>query len=573
MASKTKSKRRSLPAPSVSAPVNASSLPTPIPSNAPRISDAVELGSVPNLQNIQPMQRIPSQIVEIMSRADQEYVSGGQWPLLAQWIRSLPDYVDDLEASLGDDIYNKMDTDPIVNTSGRTLKLGMFNQGYQVRPKISKQEDPNGEFEIANELSEFLKRNFEGLRTPLVTTLWNMADSIKFGNKVAEKVYRYQDDGPDQGRLVLDRIKVKPRRTTAFVVDAFNNVVGLLALIPGIGLPVLQTLILDPSKQPNLLPRSKFCVLTNQETDENPAGISAYRTAYNGWFCKVSLWPEYVKYLTQFASGSIIGKTPEKVALVPALDLQGNTIPNTLGQPTMITAAHAMLAALLQVRNGSVGIIPAGAEAEMLKSSGEGEAFMSAVDLFDAQVEKGILGQRLATTEAKFGTRAQAGVHKDIFDMMVDYYKWTIEQMVMKDIVQQLVLLNFGAKYLHISPIFTLGDTAAEDRAALWAGLSQLSTSKYISEDQKPALDAMAGLPVRAPLRVVPDDPSRQPDDKTPEEPDDKEGDDGNKAAQFGWTAAFAGAKKKTGSEKGHWITVDGHAVFLGEKQRRRNPD
>jgi hypothetical protein len=528
MPNKKRNRRSLVPAPSVASPVGASSLPVPSNGNgstgstgSTMIADAVELGSVPNLQHVQPFQRPASQIVEVRSRADQEYVSGGQWPLLAQWIRSLPFYIDDLESGLGDDIYERMDTDPKVNTSLRTLKLGMFNQNWQVRPSVNREDDPDNQYDTAKELSDFITRNLNGLRSPFVQTLMNMADCIKFGSKVAEKVYRYQDDGPDQGRLVLDRLKVKPRRTTAFVVDAFNNTIGLLALIPGIGLPVLQTMILDPSKQPNLLPRSKFCVLTNQETDENPQGQSVYRAAYNPWFTKSSLWPEYVKYLVQFASASILGKTPPGTALVEALDNMGATIPNALGQPTMISAAQSMLAALANVRNGSVGVIPAGAEAEVLKSGGEGQAFLSAMEFFDSQIEVSILGQRLATTEAKFGTRAQAGVHKDIFDLMVDYYKWLVEQMVQKDIIEQLITVNFGAEYLYLAPIFTLGDAAAEDRAALWAGLAQLSTSKYIDESQKPALDAMAGLPIRT-LRVVPDDPTRQPDDETPDAGDEE---------------------------------------------------
>lgn len=436
--------------------------------------------------------------IKRLPKADprREYVSGGQFAWTQFFFRSLPWWVDDLSRDFGDDIYDRMLLDPQVSACITLLKAAILHGGINVAPRV--QEGEEG-YEQAVELADFCRRNLESLEDSFVTTiLWDLLDALPYGNKVAEQIYELRDGGPDAGKLCLRNLKVKPRKTTAFVVDAFNNVFGLLALVPGQGYTVLSSsLVGDPASIPNLLPRRKFAILSFRPKSGDPRGSSILRAVYYVWWLKQQTWPELLRFITQFAGPSVWGTTAEGAQEYPQEDPEtGEILLDADDQPITINPEEAMLTTLQDWRNGYAAAFPFGSEVHVEWPRGEGAPFESAIDLFDRQMAEGILLQSLATMESRFGTRAQAGVHQDVLGLLVQLLRTWVEEFIERDILKPLVEYNFGADALPLVPKVTFGDTGEEDLAAALTGLAAVGFS--VDASQFPGIDGRLGLPKRS---------------------------------------------------------------------------
>jgi hypothetical protein len=203
--------------------------------------------------------------------------------------------------------------DPQVSASVNTLKTGILADGVSVTPAVTDKSD--AAHARAQEIADFVADCLDDLDPSIDQTLWTLFDALAYGSKVAEQVYAL-----DGGQLRLVSLKVKERRTTAFVVDAYLNIVGIIGLMPGQPMPIVSSLLIDrPEEQPNLLPREKFAILSYWPRDSDPRGTSILRAAYRPWWDKQQTIPEYLKYLAQFAGPSIIATAPERRAALPPL--------------------------------------------------------------------------------------------------------------------------------------------------------------------------------------------------------------------------------------------------------------
>lgn len=144
------------------------------------------------------------------------------------------------------------------------------------------------EAELAAEITEFCEENLRQLDRPFVETMYEMLDAIAVGNRVAEQVYKVRKDEKDVPRMFLRALKTKPRRSVAFVVDPYNNVVGVLGLIPGQAYPVLTgSVVAQPEQVPNMMHRSKFAIFTWGSQSGDPRGQALDPETYiptpDGW--------------------------------------------------------------------------------------------------------------------------------------------------------------------------------------------------------------------------------------------------------------------------------------------------
>jgi hypothetical protein len=268
------------------------------------ITDVVQTGGSPGMPGVP---AVAPRISTLRALPQQEYVAGGRYNWLQNVPKALPFAFDDLTQDFGDDIYVRMLYDPMVASCINTLKAAIFADGVDVVPAISDRTDAAQA--RAQEIADFVAADMENLNPSLDDTLWSLGDAIAFGNKTAEQVYRL-----DGGQLHLAALKVKERRTTAFVVDAYLNIIGILGLIPGQPMPMMNSFLIgNPAQTPNLLPREKFAILTYWPRDSDPRGTSILRSAYRPWWDKQQTIPEYLKYLAQFAGPSIIATAPEDV--------------------------------------------------------------------------------------------------------------------------------------------------------------------------------------------------------------------------------------------------------------------
>lgn len=435
-------------------------------------------------------------------RASGEYVSGGAGNWTGGRARALPSPIDDLTSDFGSEIYEQMLLDAQVAACVTILKASILEDGLILAPAIDDQDDK--QYKRAVEIRDAAELMFERLETPLDDVLWALLDALAYGNKVAELISEIQTvDGKQY--LHYRAIKVKPRELVAFVVDDFMNVLGLLgakpgqSTVPGTGLGV---------RIADVLPRDKFAVLTFRPQDGDPRGTSVLRAAYEPWWRKRQLSPEYLKYLSQFAGPSVWATPPEDVSISPSVDSLGNLVDGsgeTVDDASELSEADQplspqdeLLAVLLAWRNGTAMTVPFGTQVHTVEMQGEGEAFLSAFVQADAQITKAILTQSLATEEGEHQARAAASVHQDVLDTLVRQGKRCVLRMIGYDILVPWVLRNWGEKAAReLVPIPSLGSTERQDLPQLWTAAAALQRSNYLHPSQHPAVDEMLSLPVR----------------------------------------------------------------------------
>lgn len=446
-----------------------------------------------------------------LDRLRREYVAGGGWAWYGQVARTLPNAIDDVTADFGDDLYDRMLFDPQISAVNTVWKASILESGMNMTSAIRSRSDVDYDLaaEIADEAAHMIQE-FDGT---LDDVLWNMLDCVAFGNKVAEQTYRLQGARKDGRKiLVLDKFKVRPRRSTVFAVDIYLNLVGLLIRVPPNASPWSATMMFGPDDEPfNLLPPHKFVILQNKPKDNDPRGTSILRPAYSAWWRKQQIVPEYLRYLSQFAGPSLIGYVGPDAAPQPD--------PTNPG--AVITAEQIMLGALQALRNGTAAAFPNGAKVDPLIMQGDGAAFLRAIDHCDQQITKAVLTQELATEEGKHMARAAAEVHQDVLDTLIRQGKLAFGTQIRNQLLKRWVSYNWGENAAHLAPLVGLGKIVLRDSPALWGAAAQLMGQGYLAPSQMQQLDEQIGLPVRDELELYPveQDPStlaaQQPDELT----------------------------------------------------------
>jgi uncharacterized protein DUF935 len=459
-----------------------------------------------------------------------EYVAGSVTSFQsARQLRGLPHAFDDLSHDFGDDIYERMQLDPQVRAVVNTLISGIIEEGAHLECPID--DDAADGYELGHEIEAFCTSVLSDLVTPLDDVLWDMCAALPLGSRVAEEVYTFSPasayslpDSPTKRAgefLVLSALKVKPRQSVAFVVDAFMNVIGLLGRPPvGTGLATTAIYATDPRTVPNLLPRDKFAVLSFRPVDGDPRGTSVIRPGYTPWWTKQQIYPEFLKYLAQFASPSVYATASEDATK------NGVRVANSDGTTSLKPAVEVLLEALLSFQNGTALAVPYGTILDALQVSGNGEAFHAAFTHCDQQIALAVLHQTLATLEAQHQSRASSETHQDTLDTIVRQAKRAVALMLRRDVLRPMVAYNYGDEAAkRLTPTVSLGSVERQDLAAMMTAIAQLSRAGYLDASQLPAIDAQLNLPVRAPAAPADPSSSNQPPTPPPDDQADEEND------------------------------------------------
>lgn len=131
-----------------------------------------------------------------------------------------------------------------------------------------------------------------------------------------------------------------------------------------------------------------------------------------------------------------------------------------------------LLQAVMSIAADAGAIIPKGMDIEFITAaSGRGEAvFGSLADYLDKQVSKAILGQTMTADDG--ASMSQAKVHDDVRDDIRDADKRRVEATLQRDVVNQIVTLNFGIRKRY--PKITLLVAEPEDIEAISNALGTL---------------------------------------------------------------------------------------------------
>jgi phage gp29-like protein len=423
-----------------------------------------------------------------------EYVVGASPAWALTGLRSLVWAFDDLTQEFGDDLYQTMLLDPVARAVVNTIIASVIEEGMTLSPAVA---DPATDgYAKAQEIVAFCTSVLNDLATPLDDVLWDMAGAIALGSRVAELVWARSG-----GLLVLQAVKVKPRRATAFVVDSYLNVRGLVGVQAGSG--ALAGTVLNTN---DVLPREKFFVYSFRSVNGDPRGTSVLRPAYTPWQLKRNLYPEFFKYLAQFGSPSLWASAAEGA---PDLLIDGETL----------TAVQALQQALLAYQNGSVLAVPYDTLIHVLEANVGGDnAFHNAFTHCDAQISMAVLHETLATLEAQHQARASSQVHQDTQQTIIRQIKRGLAGAFRRDVLRPLVAYNYGEQTAaDLTPATSLGSVEQNDLASMMSAVAQLARASYLDVSQLPGVDAMLNLPPRK-NTPEPVDPAAQPQEDPTEE-------------------------------------------------------
>lgn len=432
-----------------------------------------------------------SLLVEYVAASDNTYQP---WNNLG-YLRRLPNPSDELMSDFGSKIYEiDMPKDPQVYSVSSILVMALLAQDVRLSPAVEKGDPGYDEAVTALQFCEYNQRN---LRHGVPEVLYELADGmLKMGHKAGEKIY-IQSDGFKKGtqQYMLSDIKTKPHESTAFVVDAYNNVIGLLYVEPGKPLPYIGYLGANLTGQnlPKIIPAEKFVIPKHKPRNGDPRGTSHMRSIYTPWWKKQNWNPQHVAYVTRFAQPSMYAKLPPE-----AKDIQiKDTAKNPTGAKSIVKATNAALA---QMKGGAVATF-IDTDVTMLQANSDGRVIFASYEHEDRQIAKGYLMQTLTTEEAKHMARAAGSIHQDVFGLLIAFLRSILEWTWREEVLKPLVKYNYGEEAANnFTPHVSLGDTEAQDIPKLIAAYAQLANAgepgaRGIHRTMWPKIREKVGMP------------------------------------------------------------------------------
>lgn len=380
-----------------------------------------------------------------------------------------------------------MKKDAEVHASSEFVLDALLSDGIETVTAVF-EGDP--EFDLAEEISAFVRRNLlETCRNFLRTYKELKRGAYHFGHKVGEIVLRLENGGQDAGKFVLDKVQVKPNDATAFVVDEFYNVLGLVAIRSG------QSAI-DTGKlsSENIIPPEKFLISTFETEDGDPRGIPQTKAAYEPTCAKADSRRLYKIYLQKSAIRSFIGTTAQDAKRVQVRNEDGT--PKIVGGvPVTKSPAKSVSETLGKMQNDTVAVFPFGTVVSPLDADGDGEQFERAYTISNSEIRKAIVLQS-GTGESNKGGLGKAGKEVDerVVTRRINSFRRDSE-VELYGLARTLVTLNYGADKAHLTPAITLGDA---EKADLSTKVQALARAGYkLHSSQFDEIDTDLGLPKR----------------------------------------------------------------------------
>lgn len=205
----------------------------------------------------------------------------------------------------------------------------------------------------------------------------------------------------------------------------------------------------------------------------NPWGNSLLRPAYAPWLMKQILIRLWNTHLERQATPLGIVALPQAEMLVwcPLHQREERYI-------------EAMKHIMEDLHNRNSLIYSGGAEVRFERLEGKGEMFESAIRYQDTQILRALLIPSLLVTEGEYGTRAQAMVHQEAFQMMLSGIIRELKAVLDEQLFRPLIEMNFGELSEYGGAVFK---PFADSDYAVWADvLRKLTEVGWLSpKDEK----------------------------------------------------------------------------------------
>lgn len=375
-----------------------------------------------------------------------------------------------------DKTYTRMMNDPIINSSIELLIGMVLNSTYKlINPATPLLNDKNGytkkDYELGEEIKKYCEKMITGLNSSTFNTvLKELLYAIVYGCTVAEKKIELID-----GKYIITDIKIKPPYTYSFILDDFNNCLGVIN-----NTDVFRSVEEDASK---IIPKDLLIVYSHNPRFNDPYGNSLLRPIYKTWLFKQSIEENYNKYMYSFATPSIIGMLPESASLSE----DGTSLIND------------WQTGLAQYSGGSNLVHEYGGKIYTISNTSGSDIYKSALNYVDNQIASCILKSARATSEAEHGSKADSETSYDIVKNVVSGIQKNLEEIIYDSIFYQITVLNWGKAVADkLAPRIQFTDSDRTTMIKFGYIIKELFLIGFLSPSQIIKLDELMNLPGRS---------------------------------------------------------------------------
>lgn len=369
-----------------------------------------------------------------LQNAYRELLSGTRYQPYLDLKRSLPRYSDDVERDFGLDIYQQMMNDAAVNAGVFTLwdfiDDGEPNVVPAVSARLAASDDERRLAKRAQEVCDVVRFAIADCEETFHDSVMQLGQgAMVSGARLAENVFE-EKLRTWQGNRVrcLRSLDIKERDTYRYIIDRNGRTLAIQAIIPNVGLALIEGIVGDPAAFPNTVSPEKFCMVRMPGPKRDPRGRSLLRPAYNAWWLKRQTWPQLLKWLSQWASPSLLAFLDKD-----AVSSEDGTPPEEI-----------VVQILEKVQSGSVGALRGGMNAMLLQASGEGGQFWSSLDGYDRQIFTAIVGQGRTNKEAEHGSKADSSAGMAIVERRAKRIREIVARAVRAQVFRLIVRINCG---------------------------------------------------------------------------------------------------------------------------------
>lgn len=307
-------------------------------------------------------------------------------------------------------VFDKMRKDDQVKAAMSFKKHAAICTGWEV---VSPEDKPKDW-----EITEFIWEIMDNMEDSVEDTLLGVLTALDYGFSCSEKIYV-----EDNGKVTIKKIKDCKPHSFEFNTDEHGNLKQLLQYQNG------KTVPLDPDK---------FVIMTYQKEFGNWYGQSDLEAAYRPWWAKHNAYTWLAMFL-------------ERLGIPPVFALYD---PNAYTQ----TQKNDLKDIMINMQVATFGIMPRPTRPdakgqEILdfwtpELAGQTRnVFIPAIDMFNRDIARSVLMPGLLgfTPDTAEGSFARAEKHFDVFLLILEYLRKTLEQQIMMEqVVKPLVEINFG---------------------------------------------------------------------------------------------------------------------------------
>ena len=360
----------------------------------------------------------------------------------------------------GIEIFDKMLGDPQIKSAFFLKRICRLAPGWEI--------EPTDNSDSGEEQAQFIRDVFSEMDGSLDSSLVKLWDGQRCGYKIAEKNYRYYEEGPLKGKVGLANIKVRNSKYYAFDTDIHGN------LLP-------DGLIEDPNGDADRLPVNKFIIFSwGAEDDDGQSlyGHGDFICIYPNWFAN-KLWLKlWSLTLERYAMPTAVGKVSSSAS---------------------IEIKNFYLDILESLHTKSAALVPTELEYELLDTAGKTKEnqFQTAMEFNNKQMMKGLLIGEMLQEGPKVGGLGIGGLSETQFNMFVIVLehlgKVTEDEIVGEQLIRDIIDKNYPPEK-RLYPKFKMGSVRRKDNAAT-ATVIKLLIDAGVIDPEESWIRSYTGVP------------------------------------------------------------------------------